>query len=654
MKKLLIAIGLLFFLTGIVSAANPGTIDTVNKYAKILSGPYAGTQINFRPNDTASSQPILIYNDHVRGHAWGEATGWIVFSCEDTVDACSTVNFKVYNNGSGELVGYAWGQLTGWISFSCKNSTASCNTAAGNWGVSINSNGEFTGYAWSQNFGWIQFNCSVSGACLETDWAQSSGGAGSSGGGTSGGSGTTGTTGTGTTTTGTGSTTGSTTTGTGTTTTGTTGGTGSSGGTSSGTSTTGTTGSGITGTTGTGTTTTGTGSTTGSTTTGSGTSTGSGSGTGTGGTGSASGGSLTGFGTGFAGIGGGPSFDIVTTGFSSFIKNLATPEFFEEVGEKTAEAIPVAGVVAGLVATLVSIFFTQALSFSEILFLPLRMWSSVLLIFGVTKKPWGTVYDSLTKQPIDPAYVSLIDVVTGEEVASSLTDINGRYGFADVKKGRYKIVASKTHYKFPSTYLMAYHADDIYDDIYHGEEFDILEDGALITKNIPLDAESVDWNEVAKRQQNLMSFNPVKESRWQKIAHFIFIVGFLGSILLMLAQPSQGNKLSLLFYIVCGIIMYVLRIPKVRASLSRSHAIVLESEDENPVPFAKVEILNPMTGTVVAKRVTNHDGMFYALVEKGTYSVHISKPQGVGEYAKVFESAPTNVKKGFISSRFEI
>ncbi len=669
MKKVLLAIIFLsLFAVGTAYASNPGTVNSTNKYAKIYDGPYAGTQINFRPNDTSSgAQEVIIYSHVLRGHLWGEATGWITLSCEDTVSGCSSTNgnFKVTNNGSGKLLGYAWGEATGWISFSCENATSSCSTGAGNWGVSI-TNGQFTGFAWSQNFGWIQFDCTVSGACVSTDWTPTTGGTsgGSSSGGSSGGTTSGGTSG-GTSTGGSGSgttggTTGSTTSG------GTTGtSTGGTSGATTGGSTGGTDGSGTTtgdGTTG--------GDTTGGDTTGEGTgdSTSDGTSTGDGTTGSNVGfGGSTGFfgsgGSGGSGILGGndsssESFqevnNVVKSGLKNILKKVSDPEFIEAVGEKTAEAIPVAGVVAGLMATLVSVFFTQALSISELLFLPLRMWSSILLIFGVTRKPWGTVYDSLTKQPIDPAYVSLIDVVTGEEVASSLTDINGRYGFADVKKGRYKIVASKTHYKFPSSYLMSAPSDDIYDDIYHGEEFDILEDGALITKNIPIDAEAVDWNEVAKREQNLMSFNPIKESRWQKIAHFIFIAGFLGSIFLMVSMPTYLNKLSLMFYIVCGSIMYVLRIPKIRAMLSRSHAVVLESDDEKPVPFAKVEIKNPMNDVVIAKRVTNQDGMFYALVEKGTYTVHISKPQGIGEYTKVFESAPTNVRKGFISSRFEI
>ena len=102
-------------ITTTVYTATVGVIDSTDKYSKILSGPHAGTQIDFRPNDTASVQGIEVRSDHIRGYAWGETTGYIVFSCEDTISGCSGFNgnFKVYNNGSGVLSEHAWGELTG-------------------------------------------------------------------------------------------------------------------------------------------------------------------------------------------------------------------------------------------------------------------------------------------------------------------------------------------------------------------------------------------------------------------------------------------------------------------------------------------------------------------------------------------------------------
>jgi hypothetical protein len=51
-------------------------------------------------------------------------------------------------------------------------------------------------------------------------------------------------------------------------------------------------------------------------------------------------------------------------------------------------------------------------------------------LFGLKKKapPWGVVYDSVTKRPLDPAYVVLKNL-QGKQIASAITDLDGRYGF---------------------------------------------------------------------------------------------------------------------------------------------------------------------------------------------------------------------------------
>ena len=51
------------------------------------------------------------------------------------------------------------------------------------------------------------------------------------------------------------------------------------------------------------------------------------------------------------------------------------------------------------------------------------------------------MYDSVTKQPLDPAYVVLKDA-SGNELSASITDLDGRYGFL-LNPGSYTIVANK-------------------------------------------------------------------------------------------------------------------------------------------------------------------------------------------------------------------
>jgi len=112
----------------------------------------------------------------------------LTVSLEGTVAAAETIDpnddgsqFAWSENGGGGISGYAWGENTGWISFSCDN-TASCGTVE--YRVTINpSSGKFGGHAWSENIGWISFSCENTSSCgaedygVTTSWRASVGGA---------------------------------------------------------------------------------------------------------------------------------------------------------------------------------------------------------------------------------------------------------------------------------------------------------------------------------------------------------------------------------------------------------------------------------------------------------------------------------------------
>jgi hypothetical protein len=92
-----------------------------------------------------------------------------------------------------------------------------------------------------------------------------------------------------------------------------------------------------------------------------------------------------------------------------------------------------------------------------------------LTLFGFRKEQsyWGVVYDSQSKQPIDPAIVKLIDVSTGHAVETCITDMQGRYGFL-THPGKFKIFVQRTNYLFPSSSQQG-ESDGVYKNLYHGE-----------------------------------------------------------------------------------------------------------------------------------------------------------------------------------------
>jgi len=104
--------------------------------------------LNFEPN---TGDGVQVASDKLTGYVWAENIGWINLSCENNL-TCGTVDFGVYNDGSGNLSGYAWSENAGWINFSPVVSGDSAD-----YGVKIDLDGSFDGWAWGENIGWINF-----------------------------------------------------------------------------------------------------------------------------------------------------------------------------------------------------------------------------------------------------------------------------------------------------------------------------------------------------------------------------------------------------------------------------------------------------------------------------------------------------------------
>lgn len=150
--------GLIFGAPGEMSFASStdGTIDSAYKYAWTEAGGWL---------DFGTSQGnVHISDSALTGYGWSANFGWASLNCSND-SSCATVDYKVSNDGAGNLSGYAWSESAGWINF---------NPTYG--GVTVNSSGEFLGYAWSDQTGWIIFNCATTSSCgtvdykVKTDW----------------------------------------------------------------------------------------------------------------------------------------------------------------------------------------------------------------------------------------------------------------------------------------------------------------------------------------------------------------------------------------------------------------------------------------------------------------------------------------------------
>ena len=173
-----------------------------------------------------------------------------------------------------------------------------------------------------------------------------------------------------------------------------------------------------------------------------------------------------------------------------------------------------------------------------------------LLVFLQLRRPkefWGIIYDSVSKQPLDPVRVVLVYADTGKVEGECITDLGGRYGFL-ARPGKFKIFPQKSNYKFPSKIVNRKH-DLIYYNIYRGEFFEIKGESEVIAPNIPMDPLAVDWNQSAK----LKIMNKPYYTRWV----YEIIIGIIfWSTLLYVCFSAYRNQFNNV-YIIPIIFLYL-------------------------------------------------------------------------------------------------
>ena len=536
-------------------------------------------QDNSKINFGCTNCEVQVEDTFLSGYAWGSNIGWINLK--------PTQYGGVINNTGGDdgvLSGYAWGQNAGWINFK--------PTYSGVEGVTIDTNnGEFNGYAWSQNYGWIHFDCSIAGKsankCVTTTWRPSHTTTGGSGGG---------------------------------------GENCSNGATNYPTCT-------------------------------------------------------------FNCTNGATNYPTCTiteiedetceetgncpqevtcdslgtcitapvTIIENIINSINTPlinflnqTFSPPEIEKIKTGLKVTTATSAIIATGITIgtaLLLSPLATPEILLLPLRLWALLLTGLGLRKKikPWGTVYDSVTKQPLDPVYVTLFNL-DGAEVSSSITDLDGRYGFL-VPPGVYKVVPGKTNYIFPSAKLASHISDELYPDLYFGDYLHIAE-GETIAKNIPMDAINFDWNEFAKNKKQIFNFYSKKEVMFARISSFFFVAGAILAVLALFIAPEPYNLIIFGLYVL----LFILR----RVTFKKKARGKLIDKNGDPLSFALIRVFGANTNVEIAHKVADKMGRYFCLIPNGQYYVQVENKNPDESYSVVYKSETLEIKNGILNKVFNV
>ncbi len=226
------------------------------------------------------------------------------------------------------------------------------------------------------------------------------------------------------------------------------------------------------------------------------------------------------------------------------------------------------------------------------------------------RKPWGVVYDSKTKQPLDPVVITL----TGQDGKTHqvVSDMYGRYDFI-VEPGLYKLRASKTDYAFPSAIVRSQADEMIYDNILVTETITVT-DKDTVRYNIPMDMLSPDWNQLEKVRMGIKGPNPL----WTLLTRVAYYCGIVWSYVAVILNPSFSNAVVTAVFTLYAIY---------RVLYDRYNAWgTVTGSDGNPKAGAIVHLVNPKFPNLAGnKAVTDKWGRYNFLVGKGTYQVKVER-----------------------------
>ncbi|MCX6722486.1 MAG: hypothetical protein NT094_00255, partial [Candidatus Staskawiczbacteria bacterium] len=333
--------------------------------------------------------------------------------------------------------------------------------------------------------------------------------------------------------------------------------------------------------------------------------------------------------------------DIAKTIILKTKKTIDSPQ-----GSVITKTVSTTGLLVTTVATTVATigFF----SLFDLFLILSRLFNFLLVLTGLKKKglPWGVVYDSVTKRPLDPAYVVLKNT-QGKEISSAITDLDGRFGFL-VEQGIYQMEAHKTNYIFPSQKLAGRTQDELYKDLYFGENIEVKKSGDVIIKNIPLDPVKFDWNEFEKKKKGLMVFYSKWDSTLRKIYDLLFIIGLIVAVVSYIFAPYPYNAIVVTLYLLFLLFRVLGLKPK-------TYGYITDKTTGNPLSFAIIRVALPDSNVEVASKSADKYGKYYCLVSPGKYYVKIEKKNEDGSYSSVYTSQIIDVsKKGIIKEKFKV
>ena len=235
--------------------------------------------------------------------------------------------------------------------------------------------------------------------------------------------------------------------------------------------------------------------------------------------------------------------------------------------------------------------------------------AALLALLGLRKKkerPWGLIYDSITKQPLNFGIVRLFSK-SGQEIGTEITDQFGAFSFLPAP-GAYALGAQRPGYLFPSKFVKGVR-DGEYENIYRGGEFAVGPEQATVSLSVPLDPPDV---------STYGRVRTIFRRRGFGINALIILIGGFLAVLSYLAIPTAVNQFLVIIY------MGGLAILLASRTVSASHWGAVRDESGQPQGGIALALVDAKSGALVKRRVTNPEGRYQFLAPRGEYRILLS------------------------------
>lgn len=246
-----------------------------------------------------------------------------------------------------------------------------------------------------------------------------------------------------------------------------------------------------------------------------------------------------------------------------------------------------------------------------------QLGSQLLLgLAGVLRRrkkilPYGYVYDSLTKEPINKAIVRIYR--ENKLITTTVTNVYGAFT-ANLEPGEYLLKVSANKYTYPSK-LITGSTDAPLQNIYRGGKF-LVEEESQLQYSIPLDP--VVSLGVKSLKVYLISY---LGSFFLALQRIFVVVGLLIALFLYLRNPDKFNLIILLAYLPLLSMHLFLSVG------SAKHSFGVVRDKEGRLLKGVILALREMEfEKIVAKRVTNERGRYKFLVPGGKYRLEVLTP----------------------------